>query len=143
MAKTLLFIKPDAVGKGLTGKIIDRIESAGLKIVGLKMVKLSRREAEDFYQIHKGKEFFSKLIEFVISGPIVACLIEGEDCVARIRELIGATDPKKAAPGTIRFDYGSSITENAVHASNPDENPEREIEFFFGEKGQSPYGDSP
>lgn len=131
MEKTLLFIKPDAVRRKLTGRIIERIESASLTIVNLKMVKLDRRQAEEFYQIHQEKEFFLKLIEFITSGPIVACLIEGEDCVNKIRQLIGATDPKKAEPGTIRREFGTGITENVVHASNPDENPEREIKFFF------------
>jgi len=132
MEKTLLFIKPDAVKRKLIGKIIGRIESAGLDIVGLKMVRLDRKGAENFYQIHQGKEFFLKLIEFITRGPIVACLVEGSDCVKKIRELIGATDPKRAAPGTIRARFGTSITENCVHASNPDENPEKEIDFFFG-----------
>ncbi len=133
MKKTLLFIKPDAVKRRLIGKIIDRIESVGLNITGLKMVKLNRPQAEEFYQIHKDKDFFPVLIDFVTSGPIVACLIEGEDCVKKIRQLIGSTDPKKAEPGTIRNLYGTTITENCVHASNPDEDPEREIRFFFGE----------
>lgn len=132
MEKTLLFIKPDAVRRKLTGKIVDRIESAGLTIVGLKMLKLDRPAAETFYAIHRGKDFFQELVEFITSGPIVACLIEGANCVQKIRELIGTTDPTKAAADTIRRQFGTSITQNCVHASNPDENPEREITFFFG-----------
>lgn len=132
MERTLLFIKPDAVKRKLTGKIIDRIESSGLTVVDLKMVQLDRPRAEKFYEIHKGKPFFSDLMTFVVSGPIVACLIEGDDCVKKIRDIIGATDPAQATPGTIRKLFGTSITENCVHASNPDENPAREISFFFG-----------
>jgi nucleoside-diphosphate kinase len=129
--RTLLFIKPDAVRRKLTGRIIDRIESSGLTIVGLKMVQLDQPRAEKFYEIHRGKPFFDDLMTFIISGPIVACLIEGDDCVRKIRTIIGATDPAKAAPGTVRKLYGTSITQNCVHASNPDENPAAEINFFF------------
>ena len=130
--KTLLFVKPDAVKRKLTGKIIDRIESSGLTLVGIKMVRLDRPRAEKFYAIHRGRPFFDDLITFIISGPIVACLIEGDDCVGKIRAIIGATDPARAAPGTIRNLFGTGITQNCVHASNPDEDPAREIDFFFG-----------
>lgn len=134
--QTLLVIKPDAVARGVIGEIITTIERAGLKIAGLVMRRLSRAEAEEFYAIHRGKDFFTGLVEFIISGPVVALLVEGENARQRVRELAGATDPAKAKPGTIRQRFGTSVRTNAVHAANPAEDVEREIRFFFGNLSQ-------
>uniref|UniRef100_A0A7C1SH69 Nucleoside diphosphate kinase n=2 Tax=candidate division WOR-3 bacterium TaxID=2052148 RepID=A0A7C1SH69_UNCW3 len=136
MEQTLLVIKPDAVARGVIGEIITTIERAGLKIAGLVMRRLSRTEAEEFYAIHRGKEFFAGLVEFIISGPVVALLVEGENARQRVRELAGATDPARAADGTLRQRFGSSVRQNAVHAANPAEDVEREIRFFFGNLSQ-------
>ncbi len=133
LEKTLLIIKPDGVKKKLIGKIISRIEKEGFNILNIKFLKLSIEEAKEFYKIHEGKDFYSSLCEFMASGPIVVILLEGENCQRRLRELVGATDPTKAAKGTIRKEFGSSIQENVVHAANPEENVEREIKFFFPE----------
>jgi len=130
--RTLLFIKPDGYRRRLIGAVLKRVEDGGLKIVEIKTVRLDRARAEEFYKIHKDKPFFSSLVEFITSGPIVACLIEGDDAAPRLREIVGATDPKKAKEGTIRHLYGTSIQNNVVHASAPDEDPEREVRFFFG-----------
>lgn len=130
LEKTLLVIKPDAVKEKHTGEIISEIEKE-FDIVSIKKTHLSKSQAQQFYAIHQGKEFFDNLVEFIISGPVVALLLQGENVQARVREFIGATDPKKAKPGTIRAKFGTSIQQNAVHASNPQENPEKEIEFFF------------
>lgn len=126
-----MLIKPDAVRQRRIGEVIGRLESAGLSITGVLMRLLSRREAEEFYAIHRGKEFFAGLVEFITSGPLVALRLEGENVCPRVRELVGATDPAKAAPGTIRADFGTSVSSNAVHASNPDEDVGRELAFFF------------
>lgn len=134
--ETLLVIKPDAVSQGVVGEIITMVERSGLKITGMVMRRLSRKEAEGFYSIHKGKDFFPGLVEFIISGPVVALRIEGENCRQRVRELAGATDPAQAGPGTIRQRFGISVRANAVHASNPVEDVNREINFFFGGKGK-------
>lgn len=131
MEKTLLLIKPDAVQRHRTGDILGRLEEAGFVITGLKMHRLSRAEAEEFYAIHKGKEFFPGLVEFITSGPVVAVALEAPDCRRRLREFIGVTDPAKAEPGTIRADFGASVRMNAVHASNPEENVEKELSTFF------------
>lgn len=131
LEKTLLIIKPDGVRKKLVGKIISRIEKEGFTILNIKFLKLSLKEAKEFYKIHQGKDFYPSLCEFMASGPIVVILLEGENCRKRLRELVGATDPKKAAKGTIRKEFGSSIQENVVHAANPEEDVEREIKFFF------------
>ncbi len=135
--KTLLVIKPDAVKKGLIGAIISRLEQAGFTITGMVMKQLSRAEAEGFYAIHRGKDFFAGLVEFITSGPVVALLIEGEGCQPRLREFVGATDPAKAKPGTIRAEFGTSVRMNAVHASNPEEDVNREINFFFPDQNQN------
>ncbi|MCL6465439.1 MAG: nucleoside-diphosphate kinase [candidate division WOR-3 bacterium] len=136
--RTLLIIKPDAVKRGLIGAIISRLEQAGFNITRIIMKQLSRPEAEGFYAIHRGKEFFSGLVEFITSGPVVALLIEGAGCQHRLREFVGATDPAKAQPGTIRADFGTSVRMNAVHASNPEEDVDREINFFFPDQNQNP-----
>src|SRR5690349_14186645 len=129
--RTLSIIKPDAVAKNVIGRIYTRFEDAGLKIVAAEMRRLSRAEAEGFYAVHRERPFFKPLIEFMISGPVMVQALEGDDAIARHRELMGATDPKKAAPGTIRAEFAQSIDANAVHGSDGPETAETEIEFFF------------
>ncbi|MBW4047763.1 MAG: nucleoside-diphosphate kinase [Proteobacteria bacterium] len=131
MERTLSIIKPDAVAKNCIGKIIDRFETAGLKVVAARMMHLSRVEAEGFYAVHKERPFFKDLVEFMISGPVVVQVLEGPNAIAKNRELMGATDPKKATPGTIRADFADSIDANAVHGSDSAENAATEIAFFF------------
>ncbi len=129
--RTLSIVKPDAVGKNLIGKIYSRFETNGLKIVAARMKHLSRREAEGFYAVHQGRPFFNDLVEFMSSGPVMVQVLEGEDAIAKNRELMGATDPKKAAPGTIRADFAQSIDANAVHGSDAPETAAVEIAYFF------------
>ncbi len=129
--RTFSIIKPDAVAKNVIGKIYSRFETNGLKIVASRMVQLSRQEAEGFYAVHKERPFFKDLVEFMISGPVMVQVLEGEGAIAKNRELMGATDPKKAAPGTIRADFASSIDENAVHGSDSTTSAAREIAYFF------------
>ena len=131
--RTLSIIKPDAVAKNVIGQIYARFEAAGLKIVAARMAHLSRREAEQFYAVHKERPFFKDLVEFMISGPVMIQALEGDNAILKNRDLMGATDPKKAAPGTIRADFASSIDENAVHGSDSAENAAREIAYFFRE----------
>ncbi|MGQ9679138.1 MAG: nucleoside-diphosphate kinase, partial [bacterium] len=131
--KTLLLVKPDAIKSRHIGEIVSRIENADFLITGMVMRRLRTAEAEEFYAIHRGKEFFPGLVQFITSGPVVAVLIEGENCRQRLREFVGATDPGKAKPGTIRADFGTSVQMNAVHASNPEEDVDREIKFFYPE----------
>ena len=132
--QTLSIIKPDAVGKNVIGKIIDKFESKGLKIKAMKMVQLSAREVEEFYSVHKDKPFFKDLVEYITSGPIVAMVLEGKDAVIENRVIMGATNPKDAAPGTIRREFAESIEANAVHGSDSPENAKKEIAFFFGKR---------
>ena len=129
--RTLSIIKPDAVAKNVIGKIVSRFEAAGLKIVAAKLVHLSRNEAEQFYSVHKERPVFKDLVEFMISGPVFVQVLEGENAIAKNRDLMGATDPKKAAPGTIRADFADSIDANAVHGSDAAETAAVEIGFFF------------
>ncbi len=129
--RTLSIIKPDAVGKNVIGKIISRFEEAGLKVVAARMVHLSRQEAEGFYAVHKERPFFNDLVEFMISGPVFVQVLEGENAIAKNRELMGATNPQEAAPGTIRADFAQSIDANAVHGSDAPETAAEEIAFFF------------
>lgn len=131
MEKTLSIIKPDAVKKGVIGKILDRFESNGLRIAAMKKVQLSKEQAEAFYAVHKERPFFKDLVEFMISGPVVVSVLEGEGAVLKNRDLMGATNPKEAQPGTIRADFAKSIDANAVHGSDSLENAKIEIEFFF------------
>ncbi|EIP5775020.1 nucleoside-diphosphate kinase [Campylobacter jejuni] len=131
MEKTLSIIKPDAVKKGVIGKILDRFESNGLRIAAMKKVQLSKEQAENFYAVHKERPFFKDLIEFMISGPVVVSVLEGEGAVLKNRDLMGATNPKEAKAGTIRADFAESIDANAVHGSDSLENAKIEIEFFF------------
>lgn len=129
--RTLSIVKPDAVAKNVIGKIYTRFEEAGLKIVAARMVQLSRPEAEGFYAVHKERPFFNDLVEFMISGPVMVQVLEGENAIAKNRELMGATDPKKAAKGTIRADFADSIDANAVHGSDAPETAAVEIAYFF------------
>ena len=129
--RTLSIIKPDAVAKNVIGPILARFEAAGLKIVAARMMHLSRRDAEAFYAVHRERPFFKDLVEFMVSGPIMVQVIEGENAIARNRELMGATDPKKAAKGTIRADFADSIDANAVHGSDGPETARNEVAFFF------------
>jgi nucleoside-diphosphate kinase len=129
--RTLSIIKPDAVAKNVIGKIVSRFEAAGLKIVAAKLVHLSRNEAEQFYAVHKERPFFKDLVEFMISGPVFVQVLEGDDAIAKNRDLMGATDPKKAAAGTIRADFADSIDANAVHGSDAPETAANEVSFFF------------
>ena len=132
--RTLSIIKPDAVAKNIIGKIYSRFEGNGLKIVAAKMKHLSREEAEGFYAVHKERPFFADLVKFMTSGPVMIQVLEGEDAVAKNRELMGATNPKEAAPGTIRADFASSIDANAVHGSDSLANAAIEVAYFFGEQ---------
>lgn len=131
--RTLSIIKPDAVAKNVIGQIYSRFEAAGLKIVASKMIWLSRREAADFYAVHKERSFFGELVDFMVSGPIMVQVLEGENAIAKNRELMGATDPAKAAPGTIRADFAATVDANAVHGSDGAETAKVEIAFFFPE----------
>ena len=131
MSQTLLLIKPNAVRKNRIGAVLAALEGKGLVIRKMKMLTFTRDHAEEFYAVHKGKPFFETLISFMTSGPIVAVVFEHEDCVEYVRQVIGNTDPAKAADGTIRKLYGDSLTENAVHASDSDENAQREIAIAF------------
>jgi len=133
MEKTLSIIKPDAVSKNVLGKILDRFESSGLKIVAIKMLHLDQDMAEGFYAEHKGKPFFDKLINFMTSGPVVVQVLSGENAIKVNRELMGNTNPEEAASGTIRSDFAESIDANAVHGSDSSESAEREISYFFTE----------
>ncbi|MFW6020585.1 MAG: nucleoside-diphosphate kinase [Guyparkeria sp.] len=129
--RTLSIIKPDAVAKNVIGQIISRFEDAGLSVVGARMLQLSREQAEGFYAVHKERPFFGELVEFMISGPVFVQVLEGEDAIAKNRDLMGATNPKEAEPGTIRADFAESIDANAVHGSDSAENARTEIDFFF------------
>lgn len=129
--RTLSIIKPDAVGKNVIGEIYTRFEKAGLKVVAARMMHLSQAQAEGFYAEHKARPFFKALVDFMISGPVVVSVLEGENAVLKHRDLMGATDPKKADAGTIRADFASSIDENAVHGSDSTASAAREIAYFF------------
>jgi nucleoside-diphosphate kinase len=132
--RTLSIIKPDAVAKNIIGRIYSRFENAGLKIVAAQMRHLTRKEAEGFYAVHKARPFFRDLVKFMTSGPVVIQVLEGENAVSKNRELMGATDPKKADKGTIRADFADSIEANAVHGSDSAENAATEIAYFFSTK---------
>jgi nucleoside-diphosphate kinase len=129
--KTLSIIKPDAVAKNVIGQIYARFEAAGLKVVASRMAHLSRAEAEAFYAVHKARPFFNDLVTFMISGPVMIQVLQGETAILKNRDLMGATDPKKAAPGTIRADFADSIDANAVHGSDGADTAAAEIAFFF------------
>ena len=134
MESTLSIIKPDAVAKNVIGKIVDRFESNGLKIAAMKKVQLSQADAEAFYAVHASRPFFGDLVKFMISGPVVVMVLEGENAVLKNRDLMGATNPKEAVKGTIRADFADSIDANAVHGSDSLENAKIEIDFFFARR---------
>lgn len=129
--RTLSIIKPDAVSKNLIGKINSKFEDSGLKIIAAKMMQLTKEQAEGFYAVHKERPFFKDLVSFMVSGPVLVQVLEGDNAVAKNREIMGATNPKDAAPGTIRREFASSIDENAVHGSDSSDNAKTEIAFFF------------
>lgn len=131
LERTLSIIKPDAVAKNSIGKILDRFEEAGLRIVAARMMHLSRRQAEGFYAVHRERPFFADLVKFMTSGPVLVQVLEGENAIASNREIMGATDPKKAEKGTIRADFAANIEENAVHGSDAPETAAQEIAYFF------------
>jgi nucleoside-diphosphate kinase len=131
--RTLSIIKPDGVEKGIIGRVVSRFETAGLKPVAMRLAWLSRAEAEGFYAVHRARPFFADLVRFMTGGPVVLMVLEGEDAIARNREVMGATDPKKAAEGTIRKDFATDIEKNTVHGSDSPENARIEIAYFFPE----------
>ena len=129
--RTLSIIKPDAVGKNHIGEIIARFEKNGLKVIGAKMKQLNQKDAEGFYAVHKGRPFFNDLVSFMITGPVLIMVLEGNNAIMKNRDIMGATDPKKASPGTIRADFAKTIDENCVHGSDSPENAQIEIDYFF------------
>ncbi|MCE4599124.1 MAG: nucleoside-diphosphate kinase [Desulfurococcales archaeon] len=129
--KTLVLVKPDGVSRGLVGEVISRFERKGFRIKALKMLRMTREQAEEFYSVHRGKHFYNDLVDFITSGPIVAMILEGDSAIEVVRLMIGATDGRKAAPGTIRGDYSLSIQNNIVHASDSRESYEREVKVIF------------
>ncbi len=131
LERTLAIVKPDAVERGLTGEILSRIHKAGFRIIAIKSLRLTKPEAEGFYAVHRGKGFFADLTAFMSSGKVVAMVLEAENTIARWREVMGATDPDKAAPGTIRREFGSSIQNNCTHGSDAPETADFEIGYFF------------
>ena len=137
--RTLSIIKPDGVEKGIIGRVVSRFETNGLKPIAMKMKLLSRSEAEGFYAVHKARPFFGDLVKFMTSGPVVLMVLEGEGAVAKNRDIMGATDPKKAADGTIRKDFATDIEKNTVHGSDSVENARTEVAYFFPEIEILPY----
>jgi nucleoside-diphosphate kinase len=131
--RTLSIVKPDGVGRNLIGEIINRFEKVGLRVVAARMMQLSQAEAEGFYAVHRERPFFKDLVKFMTSGPVLVQVLEGEGAIAKNRDVMGATDPKKAAPGTIRADLARSIDENVVHGSDAPDTAAREIAYFFRE----------
>ncbi len=134
MNKTFLLLKPDALQKKVVGEIISMVERAGFNILNIRMKRWTREEAEKFYAVHRGKEFFEGLVEFMISGPVIGLLLEKENAIEDLRKSVGATDPSKAEPGTIRHKYGTNVRVNAVHASDSQESFEYEVKCFFGDE---------
>ncbi|HSC05516.1 MAG TPA: nucleoside-diphosphate kinase [Steroidobacteraceae bacterium] len=133
LERTLSIVKPDGVQKNLIGEVYRRFEQAGLRIVGARMLQLSQSQAEGFYAVHRERPFYRDLVRYMTSGPVIVQVLEGENAVARNREIMGATDPRKAAPGTIRADFAASIEQNVVHGSDAADTAAREIAFFFSE----------
>jgi nucleoside-diphosphate kinase len=136
--RTFSIIKPDAVAKNIIGEIISRFEKNGLRVIAQKMLHLTREQAQAFYAVHRERPFYNDLVEFMTSGPVVVQVLEGENAVSRNRELMGATNPQEAEPGTIRADFATTVDENAVHGSDAPETAAEEIAFFFGEGGICP-----
>ncbi|MCD6330847.1 MAG: nucleoside-diphosphate kinase [Thermoplasmata archaeon] len=133
MERTFVMIKPDGVQRRLIGKILQRFEESGLKIVAMKFLKVSQEMAEKHYEVHKGKPFYESLIKYITSGPVVAMVIEGQNAIERVRKMVGATDPQKAMPGTIRGDFCQHIGRNVIHASDAKETAEKEISLWFSD----------
>jgi nucleoside-diphosphate kinase len=131
MERTFAIIKPDAVARHLAGDILKRVEASGLRVVGLRLTQLSRAEAESFYAVHKERPFYKSLCDYMTSGPVIVAVLAGEGAIKRWRDLMGATDPAKAAPGTIRKDFGQNVEQNATHGSDAPETAANEIAFFF------------
>ncbi len=138
MERTLSIIKPDAVAKNIIGKIYSRFEDGGLRIIAAKMLHLTQEQAQGFYAVHRERPFFQDLVDFMTSGPVMVQVLEGENAIAKNREIMGATDPQKAAPGTIRADFAETVEENAVHGSDGPDTAATEIAFFFGDGGVWP-----
>lgn len=134
MSRTFTIIKPDAIRKAAEGKIIDILRSRGFRIAAMRATRLSQEKAGEFYAIHKGKVFFDELMEYMTSGPVIVAVLERDDAVAELRRVVGATNPQKAEPGTIRAMFGKDVTENAIHASDSDENAALEAAHFFSEE---------
>jgi nucleoside-diphosphate kinase len=133
LERTFSIIKPDATRRNLTGKVVAKFEDGGLRVVASKRIHMTRKQAEGFYAVHKDRPFFGELVDFMISGPVVVQVLEGENAIARNREIMGATDPKKAEAGTIRAEFAESIGENSVHGSDAPETAKEEIAFFFSQ----------
>jgi nucleoside-diphosphate kinase len=138
MERTLSIIKPDAVAKNVIGEIYSRFEKAGLRIIAARMEHLTPEKAGEFYAVHRERPFFQELVDFMTSGPVMVQVLEGEDAIAKNREVMGATNPENAAPGTIRADFAKTVDENAVHGSDGADTAKAEIEFFFGDDGVCP-----
>jgi nucleoside-diphosphate kinase len=138
LEQTFSIIKPDAVARNVIGEIVSRFEKNGLQIVASKMLHLSKEQAEGFYAVHRERPFYNDLVSFMISGPVVVQVLEGENAISKNRELMGATNPAEADPGTIRADFATTVDENAVHGSDAPETAAEEIKFFFGENGLCP-----
>jgi nucleoside-diphosphate kinase len=136
--RTLSIIKPDAVAKNIIGEIYSRFEKNGLRIIAARMMQLSKAQAEGFYAVHRERPFYKDLVEFMTSGPVIVQVLEGENAINKNRELMGATNPKDAAPGTIRADFATTVDENAVHGSDGPDTAKQEIAFFFGDGGLCP-----
>ena len=136
--QTLSIIKPDAVAKNIIGEIYSRFEKNGLRIVAARMMQLSKEQAEGFYAVHAGRPFYNDLVKFMISGPVVVQVLEGENAISKNRELMGATNPAEAAPGTIRADFAKTVDENAVHGSDAPETAAQEIRYFFADEELCP-----
>lgn len=139
MERTLVLVKPDGVQRGLTGEVIGRLEQRGLKVIGLKMVKVTRALAERHYAVHKGKPFYDGLIEYITSSPVVAMVVEGADAIKAVRAVAGATNPVEATPGTIRADYALEIGRNIIHASDAPDTAEFEVNLWFEQEELCPY----
>lgn len=133
LERTFSIVKPDATKRNITGKVIDRLESAGLRVIASKRIHMSKEQAEGFYAVHKERPFFGELVSFMTSGPVIVQVLEGENAIAKNREVMGATNPADAAPGTIRADFAESIEANSVHGSDAPETAAEEIKFFFSD----------
>ncbi|MCG6898668.1 MAG: nucleoside-diphosphate kinase [Gammaproteobacteria bacterium] len=136
--RTFSIIKPDAVSKNVIGEIVSRFENNGLRVIAAKMLHLTREQAEGFYAVHAGRPFYNDLVNFMISGPVVVQVLEGENAISKNRELMGATNPAEAAPGTIRADFAKTVDENAVHGSDAPETAAQEIRYFFSDEELCP-----